>query len=463
MSKNKIFLAIIAVIVVLAIPLTLLQVQQQQNLKQRAGGGAVELKLSPSSDSKSKNNIFRVSVILESAGNDISSVAFTLSSTNPQAVTILGFQPSPDYDPIVNTDNDDSNLQFVGVNKTTEQKTGSINLGTLELQSNTKEGISFINFSSITVTASGVGAVSATSQDGNYSVVEQSASTPSTSAPTAIPTTSSIKCGPGNTVTVNNCDSVNNQCGELTDPNTGNITYYCAPKSSLSTSSPTTTPVMTQDNNAACRQKCINDQSELDLTCYNQCVKSIPTPTAMTAPIPTNTPPAPTAVPAPNDTLIALSLNLGEVSGANINPQTKTKIATVELFNASNQLVISKTGNIIFNPSNNLFTGTVNLGSSITTGSYIIKTKTDKYLKRLIPGIHTITAGQTTILPQGNLVVGDIDENNKVDILDFNIIVSCFGNKTCSNKASADLNDDGFVNGVDYNALVRALSVKEGD
>lgn len=60
-------------------------------------------------------------------------------------------------------------------------------------------------------------------------------------------------------------------------------------------------------------------------------------------------------------------------------------------------------------------------------------------------------------------VEGDINADGKVDILDYNIIVSCFGEKSesesCTDKDSADVNGDGEVNGVDYNIFLRTLRV----
>jgi hypothetical protein len=60
------------------------------------------------------------------------------------------------------------------------------------------------------------------------------------------------------------------------------------------------------------------------------------------------------------------------------------------------------------------------------------------------------------------LIAGDTNSDGKIDMLDFNILSSCFGAKSqtasCAGKqVDADLNDDGVVDGVDYNLFLGGL------
>jgi hypothetical protein len=54
---------------------------------------------------------------------------------------------------------------------------------------------------------------------------------------------------------------------------------------------------------------------------------------------------------------------------------------------------------------------------------------------------------------------GDTNNDGVVNILDFNLIVSCFGKKaltlSCPNKIGADINKDGNVDGVDYTIVLK--------
>jgi hypothetical protein len=95
----------------------------------------------------------------------------------------------------------------------------------------------------------------------------------------------------------------------------------------------------------------------------------------------------------------------------------------------------------------------------------------DGFLPRQVPGIITITQGQTTILPLTALVAGNTNNDTQLDITDYNMLISCFGGKYTASSClapntplspGADLNDDGVVDGGDYNLFLRELSVQRG-
>jgi hypothetical protein len=216
----------------------------------------------------------------------------------------------------------------------------------------------------------------------------------------------------------------------------------------------------------------------------------IPTPTPTRAPTPTFTPtptprptstPIPTATPVPQATKFAFTLFMHGIghSGDNSNPSAYTlsnqkpvhpqRPVTVQVINASNQLVLTKTGLVNYQATNGNFVGTIDMGTTLTSGSYTVKIKGEQYLNKLIPGIQSITAGVTNTLAQATLVTGDVNNDNKLDILDYNIIVGCYSDFapaqscTAAQKLSADLTDDGNVNQFDYNLFLRDLSVQSGD
>jgi len=222
---------------VLVIPLTIIQVQQQQDLRQRADQGYLNLKLSRSSDSAiHQNDSFDVNVSLDnSGGEDISSVAFTLSSSD-NSIKIVDFQPSF-YTPVINT-NTSSTLQFIGINETTSSMTnGNINLGTLKLQGQAI-GKSDLGFSSIKITASGSKeSLGAASQIGSYSIVAQTSSatttppTPTTIAAALIP----IPCGGSDGKQFGVCNQ--GRC-----INEGDGHFFCVIPTPTSTPTPTPVP-----------------------------------------------------------------------------------------------------------------------------------------------------------------------------------------------------------------------------
>ncbi len=199
------------------------------------------------------------------------------------------------------------------------------------------------------------------------------------------------------------------------------------------------------------------------------------TPTTAPSGSPTNTP---TPTPA---TPLAFTIYLHGIgsAGDNANPNDSTlsnkrplhtdRSLTASLFDTNNQQVAQKSGTITYDPANGDFTGTVGFDSSLQSGSYTVKVKTDQFLTRRITGIQTITAGQTNTLPSATLVAGDVNNDDVLNALDYNTILGCYSDTeppTACDSATgwrADLNDDGKVNQVDYNLFLRELSVKNGD
>ncbi len=201
-----------------------------------------------------------------------------------------------------------------------------------------------------------------------------------------------------------------------------------------------------------------------------------PFPTAIPTAVPTviAQTPIPTATVVPGNTYVNVALLLHGLgkggdsvnagSTGNMSPLHPQKPVTVDVYDVQNQLVISKTGTVSFNATNGNFTGNVELGSQFATGIYTVKVKTEQNLRGLIGGIQTITQGQVTNLPSATLVTGDINNDNQINIVDYNIIVGCYSDLlppvSCTdiNKLRADLTDDGKVNQFDYNLFIRELT-----
>jgi len=206
----------------------------------------------------------------------------------------------------------------------------------------------------------------------------------------------------------------------------------------------------------------------------------IPSNTPTSTPKPTNTP-FPTSTPVPQATKINLNLFLHGLGNAgdnanpslhslsNKNPGRPQRTVTVSLLNSSNIEVANKSGVVTYNPQTGTFKGVVDMGNQITTNSYNIKITTNQFLTRRLPGIQSLTAGITNTVPDGTLVNGDANNDNKLDILDYNIILGCYSDfepaKSCTadQKLQSDFTDDSKVNQFDYNLFLRELSVQGGD
>lgn len=140
---------------------------------------------------------------------------------------------------------------------------------------------------------------------------------------------------------------------------------------------------------------------------------------------------------------------------------------TVDIYDSTNTKVAQASGKLTFNTTSGFMKGTV--ATTLPAGSYSLFVKSDRYLRKRIPAFQTLHAGANTI-PQTTLILGDINGDNKLDILDFNILSDCYNDKvksaTClahKEHSNADLNDDGVIDGVDYNFFISNLSNSIGD
>jgi Dockerin type I domain len=211
-----------------------------------------------------------------------------------------------------------------------------------------------------------------------------------------------------------------------------------------------------------------------------------PTPTIMATTIPTSTS-IPTQVATisptinPSSTVLSFSVLLHGIgnSGDNANPTASDlsnksplhpqRTVLVSLYNDQNQLTATKSGVITYNPTNGNYTGSVDFGNTVPDGDYIVKIKDDTHLQRIVPGINHITPQQNNLMPGVTLVAGDINNDNAVNILDYNLLIGCYSDLlpaiscTDANTVLADLNDDGHVNQTDYNFFLREITVQSGN
>lgn len=196
-----------------------------------------------------------------------------------------------------------------------------------------------------------------------------------------------------------------------------------------------------------------------------------PTPTlppGVTAtPTPTPLPPPP---PGTGSGQLKFDLTLEGVSNnpeaGNTNPKNPSRTLVVEFLTLSGQKVaeISQAGAITFNASLGTFAGSVAM-PNLTQAVYNVKVKTDKYLRKLFSN-YTLSSDSTVELPRVTLIVGDANNDNLVDVVDYNLVTNvCFGTKALLDPSCsrADLDDDGDVDIFDANLVIRSMAKREGD
>jgi len=154
---------------------------------------------------------------------------------------------------------------------------------------------------------------------------------------------------------------------------------------------------------------------------------------------------------------------------SNKNPKHPTIGADIQIYTLDNQLIAAGTGSITYSSASGTYKGDVPIQTGFPSGKYQVKIKADTYLRRLANGIQTITAGQQNTVTNVPLVAGDINNDNQLNILDYNLILDCYSDLTaaanCSTptkQVNADINDDALVNQIDYNLFLREISTQPG-
>jgi hypothetical protein len=201
----------------------------------------------------------------------------------------------------------------------------------------------------------------------------------------------------------------------------------------------------------------------------------VPSATPTITPTPTLPSPTPTNTPVPGNTYMTVYLLLHGIGAAgdsvnpygpgNLNPVTVSKPVTLQFLDTNDALVAEKTGTVTYDPGPGRFAGTIDV-TGLIAGTYKIKVKTERYLRKKWPNMQQILVDQVTQMPQIELVVGDANNDNALNILDYNILLDCWSDLAppiaCDDpakKLSVDFDDNGSVNQYDYNLFNREISV----
>lgn len=201
--------------------------------------------------------------------------------------------------------------------------------------------------------------------------------------------------------------------------------------------------------------------------------------------------PPPTATPTLGPLLgpaVSFAFALPGVTKTNspIPPIHATKPVTLQLYEGSldvRELKIAPTYTIATkavydaNPSSPTYTYFVvqptDMGASVSAGIYHIAFRTNQTPLTLVKNTDADVQGTPfhltvgTISPDtaqvNNLLVGDLNGDDTINIEDYNIFVNCYGAKAttpaCLAPEGADLNNDGVVDGIDYILLLDSIRV----
>ncbi len=190
---------------------------------------------------------------------------------------------------------------------------------------------------------------------------------------------------------------------------------------------------------------------------------------------------APTSNPSPTPATTSIDITVFQHgignSGDNTNPtatnlsnkdpQHKTIEANMELYNTNNQLIGQSHGSLTYDTNKGNFQGKADIyPNTFPTGKYYLKVKTDYHLQGQASDMLSITAEQNNTAPEITLFTGDSDNNNQLNILDYNRLLDCYSDLSkavscdADKKVSTDFNDDSSVNQVDYNLFIREIATQ---
>jgi hypothetical protein len=164
---------------------------------------------------------------------------------------------------------------------------------------------------------------------------------------------------------------------------------------------------------------------------------STPSPSAGVNPTSIQTTAVPTVTVEESQTKLALSLAIPGIGsnidkGQNNNPEHPQRKVEIKIFNSQNQEALAQDAIVIYNSTPSTFEGTLALSSSIPSGFYTIKVRTNGTLWKAYPGIQSIIQGSTNALPRLALTSGDVNQDNEINLLDYNLVLSCIRDKdTC--------------------------------
>jgi len=153
----------------------------------------------------------------------------------------------------------------------------------------------------------------------------------------------------------------------------------------------------------------------------------------------------------------------------NQNPVRPDRTVTVALLDATQKTVGTMDGTIRYNPQKGIFEGTGTLRTSVPPAEYTFRVSTPMYLKKKFIFKEKIQPGKKYTLPVVDLTSSDVDNDNKLTILDYNMITNCYTfpdeEPTCSKESAAlvDVDDNGENNEFDVNLLTRDVAVLKGD
>lgn len=197
------------------------------------------------------------------------------------------------------------------------------------------------------------------------------------------------------------------------------------------------------------------------------------------------TPTEPTPTLAPVGQVLSVDFRLpgiGSQSG-NLNPIHKERTLIIYFYspdkNSLDQSIKPLTSfkTTAVYDSGRFVNSNIDLADKVPDGNYQILIKTNQSIYSLVREKSSDVGGkvfeikksfgQKINITNQDILLGDIspllDGDGRINTEDFDALANCFGSKadtpSCKDKNAADVNDDGSVNGTDYNIMSASLKI----
>jgi len=173
----------------------------------------------------------------------------------------------------------------------------------------------------------------------------------------------------------------------------------------------------------------------------------------------------PTPTPNPSQAVLTVNVDLKPEIGPDAslgqnNNLVRGAIGEVKVTNVVNsQVVFDQSSEFAFDLDHSIFSSPV---IDLAPGTYDVKVRFNNTLWKDL-GIVTLSLGTISHPQEATLRLGDLNQDNVLDLSDYNMFISCYGLGNCAQKSLADLNLDGKVDEKDLNIFYSNLSNRQGD
>lgn len=141
----------------------------------------------------------------------------------------------------------------------------------------------------------------------------------------------------------------------------------------------------------------------------------------------------------------------------NPDPKSTSRTVSMIIFDENNTETAQAEGTVSFNATSGAYEGDIQ--TELEPGNYTATIDLENYPQEATQGIMNVPQGQQTVtLGTMEFVTGDINDDESVNILDYNVLEHCLTTPDSCESQASDLDSSGVIDLFDYNLFIRELS-----